>query len=526
MTDLTNLGIAAIRDGVRDGQFKAREVAEAFNAKVAGARALNAFLVETPEHALAAADAADAARAAGETLKPLAGVPIGMKDLFATKGVATTAASKILEGFVPPYESTVSQNLWNAGAGMLGKLNLDQFAMGSSNETSAFGNVISPWRPTVFRGAKSDATYHKLSAENPDFKTLYHEDGSVSLIRTIELAPGGSSGGSSTAVSAGLAPGATGTDTGGSIRQPAAFTGISGIKPTYGRCSRWGTIAFASSLDQAGPMARDVRDCAIMLEAMAGFDAKDATSLKLDVPNWEAALSADLKGKKVGVPKEYRVDGMPVEIEALWQQGIAWLRDAGAEIVEVSLPHTKYALPAYYIIAPAEASSNLARYDGVRYGLRDLPEGAGLQDMYAATRAAGFGDEVKRRILIGTYVLSAGFYDAYYTQAQKVRTLIARDFERAFEQCDVLLTPTAPSAAFALGEKQADPLAMYLNDVFTVPASLAGLPAMSVPGGLDKDGLPLGLQIIGKPLDEQGVLNASLAIEQRAGFTARPQAWW
>jgi len=493
MTDLTTLGIAAIRDGVRDGQFKAREVAEAFNAKVAGARALNAFLVETPDHALAAADAADAARAAGETLKPLAGVPIGMKDLFATKGVATTAASKILEGFVPPYESTVSQNLWNAGAGMLGKLNLDQFAMGSSNETSAFGNVISPWR-------------------RPN--------------DTAALAPGGSSGGSSTAVSADLAPGATGTDTGGSIRQPAAFTGISGIKPTYGRCSRWGTIAFASSLDQAGPMARDVRDCAIMLEAMAGFDAKDATSLKLDVPNWEAALSADLKGKRVGVPKEYRVDGMPAEIEALWQQGIDWLRDAGAEIVEVSLPHTKYALPAYYIIAPAEASSNLARYDGVRYGLRDLPEGAGLQDMYAATRAAGFGDEVKRRILIGTYVLSAGFYDAYYTQAQKVRTLIARDFERAFEQCDVLLTPTAPSAAFALGEKQADPLAMYLNDVFTVPASLAGLPAMSVPGGLDKDGLPLGLQIIGKPLDEQGVLNAGLAIEQRAGFTARPQAWW
>lgn len=493
MTDLTTLGIAAIRDGVRDGQFKAREVAEAFNAKVAGADALNAFLVKTPEHALAAADAADAARAAGETLKPLAGVPIGMKDLFATKGVATTAASKILEGFVPPYESTVSQNLWNAGAGMLGKLNLDQFAMGSSNETSAFGNVISPWR-------------------RPN--------------DTAPLAPGGSSGGSSTAVSAGLAPGATGTDTGGSIRQPAAFTGISGIKPTYGRCSRWGTIAFASSLDQAGPMARDVRDCAIMLEAMAGFDAKDATSLKLDVPNWEAALSTDLKGKRVGVPKEYRVDGMPAEIEALWQQGIDWMRDAGAEIVEVSLPHTKYALPAYYIIAPAEASSNLARYDGVRYGLRDLPEGAGLQDMYAATRAAGFGDEVKRRILIGTYVLSAGFYDAYYTQAQKVRTLIARDFERAFEQCDVLLTPTAPSAAFVLGEKQADPLAMYLNDVFTVPASLAGLPAMSVPGGLDKDGLPLGLQIIGKALDEQGVLNASLAIEQRAGFTARPQAWW
>ena len=494
MTELTNLGIAAIRNGVRDGDFSAREVATAFNAAVAAAKPLNAFLVETPDHALAAADAADKARAAGETLKPMAGVPIGMKDLFCTKGVATTASSHILEGFTPEYESTVSQNLWNAGAGMLGKLNMDQFAMGSSNETSYFGNVISPWR---------------------------RSDGG-----NADLAPGGSSGGSSAAVAAGLAPGATGTDTGGSIRQPAAFVGISGIKPTYGRCSRWGTIAFASSLDQAGPMARDVRDCAIMLEAMAGFDAKDATSLDLPVPQWEAGLNASLAGKRVGIPKEYRVDGMPAEIEALWQQGIAWLKDAGAEIVDVSLPHTKYALPAYYIIAPAEASSNLARYDGVRYGLRDLPDGANLQEMYAKTRAEGFGDEVKRRILIGTYVLSAGFYDAYYTQAQKVRTLIARDFERAWEVCDVLLTPTAPSAAFALGEKSADPLAMYLNDVFTVPSSLAGLPAMSVPGGLDASGLPLGLQIIGKPLDEQGVLNAALAIEERAGFTARPTRWW
>jgi aspartyl-tRNA(Asn)/glutamyl-tRNA(Gln) amidotransferase subunit A len=494
MTHLTDLGIAGIRDGFRTGAFSAREVAEAFNANVAAARTLNAFLVETPDHALAAADAADAARAAGEPAKPLAGVPIGMKDLFCTRGVPTTAASEILGGFTPTYESTVSQNLWDAGAGMLGKLNMDQFAMGSSNETSAFGNVISPWR---------------------------RKDGG-----NAALAPGGSSGGSSSAVAARLCPGATGTDTGGSIRQPAAFTGISGIKPTYGRCSRWGTIAFASSLDQAGPMARDVTDCAIMLEAMAGFDAKDATSLKLDVPRWEAGLSADLRGKRVGIPKEYRVDGMPGEIETLWRQGIDWLRDAGAEIVEVSLPHTKYALPAYYIIAPAEASSNLARYDGVRYGLRDLPEGAGLQDMYAATRADGFGPEVKRRILIGTYVLSAGFYDAYYTQAQKVRTLIARDFEQAWERCDVLLTPTAPSAAFALGEKSADPIAMYLNDVFTVPSSLAGLPAMSVPGGLDQDGLPLGLQIIGRPLDEQGVLNAGLAIEQRAGFTARPESWW
>ncbi|MCW6529296.1 Asp-tRNA(Asn)/Glu-tRNA(Gln) amidotransferase subunit GatA [Sphingomonas sp. MMSM20] len=494
MTILTDLGIRQIRDGVRAGEFSAREVADAFIVAVSRAKPLNAFLVETPDHAIAAANAADAARAAGEALKPLAGVPIGMKDLFCTKGVPSTAASHILEGFTPTYESTVSQKLWDAGAGMLGKLNMDQFAMGSSNETSAFGNVVSPWR---------------------------RNDGG-----NAALAPGGSSGGSSAAVAARIAPGATGTDTGGSIRQPAAFTGISGIKPTYGRCSRWGVIAFASSLDQAGPMARDVRDCAIMLEAMTGFDPKDATSLNLPVPTWEANLNASLAGKRVGVPREYRVDGMPAEIEALWQQGIEWMRDAGAEVVEVSLPHTKYALPAYYIIAPAEASSNLARYDGVRYGLRDLPDGANLQQMYAATRADGFGDEVKRRILIGTYVLSAGFYDAYYTQAQKVRTLIARDFEAAWEKCDVLLTPTAPSAAFALGEKQADPLAMYLNDVFTVPASLAGLPAMSVPGGVDAAGLPLGLQIIGKPLDEQSVLDAALAIEERAGFVARPHAWW
>ena len=493
MTNLTDLGIADIRDGVAAGSFSAREVATAFNDAIVAGRALNAYLVETPELALAAADAADAAKASGD-LKPLSGVPLGIKDLFCTKGVETTAASGILKGFVPQYESTISAKLFDAGAGMLGKLNMDQFAMGSSNETSAFGNVISPWK---------------------------RNDGG-----NAALAPGGSSGGSSSAVSARMAPGATGTDTGGSIRQPAAFTGISGIKPTYGRCSRWGTIAFASSLDQAGPMARDVRDCAIMLEAMSGFDPKDATSLDLSVPAWEKSLSGDLKGKKVGVPKEYRVDGMPPEIEALWQQGIDYVKDAGAEIVEVSLPHTKYALPTYYIIAPAEASSNLARYDGVRYGLRDLPDGANLQQMYAATRADGFGAEVKRRIMIGTYVLSAGFYDAYFTKAQKVRALIVRDFEQAFATCDVLLTPTAPSAAFGLGEKSDDPLAMYLNDVFTVPSSLAGLPAMSVPGGLDGQGLPLGLQIIGRALDEQSVLNAGLAIEQRAGFTARPGQWW
>ena len=495
MSEITELGVKAIRDGVAGGEFTAREVAEAFNANVAAAaEALNAFIVATPDKAMEAAEKVDADRAAGKPLGKMAGVPIGMKDLFATQGVQTTAASHILEGFVPEYESTVSHKLWDAGAGMLGKLNLDQFAMGSSNETSYFGNVASPWR----RSGGDNAV----------------------------LAPGGSSGGSSAAVAARLCPAATGTDTGGSIRQPAAFTGITGIKPTYGRCSRWGVVAFASSLDQAGPMARSVEDCAIMLEAMAGFDPKDSTSLDLPVPEWSASLDADLKGKKVGIPREYRMEGTDEEILQSWEQGIAWLKDAGADVVDITLPHTKYALPAYYIIAPAEASSNLARYDGVRYGLRELPEGANLQEMYAATRAAGFGDEVKRRILIGTYVLSAGFYDAYYTQAQKVRALIARDFAQAWAQCDVLLAPTTPTAAFALGEKLDDPLAMYLNDVFSVPASLAGLPAMSVPAGLNSEGLPLGLQIIGKAFDEQGVLNAGLAIEQRAQFAAKPERWW
>ena len=494
MTDFSRLGVAAIRDGVADGAFKAVEVAEALNARVSAAKALNAFILETPEKAIEAAQAVDADRAAGKPVGKMAGVPIGMKDLFCTEGVQTTAASHILEGFVPTYESTVSANLWKAGAGMLGKLNMDQFAMGSSNETSYFGNVISPWR---------------------------RNDGG-----NAALAPGGSSGGSSSAIAARLCPAATGTDTGGSIRQPAAFVGISGIKPTYGRCSRWGVVAFASSLDQAGPMARDVRDCAIMLEAMAGFDPKDSTSLDLPVPAWESGLNSDLKGKRIGIPKEYRLDGIDEDISKMWDNGIAWLKDAGADIVDISLPHTKYALPAYYIIAPAEASSNLARYDGVRFGLRDLPEGAGLQDMYAATRAAGFGEEVRRRIMIGTYVLSAGFYDAYYTQAQKVRALIARDFDNAWASCDLILAPTAPSAAFGLGEKNADPLSMYLNDVFAVPASLAGLPAMSVPGGLSKEGLPMGLQIIGKALDEQAVLNAGLAIEQRSGFTAEAGEWW
>ncbi len=494
MSDLTNLGVKDIRDGVAGGSFTAREVAEAFNAAVAEAAELNSFIVTTPDHAIAAAEAVDAKRASGGDLGKMGGVPIGMKDLFATEGVQTTAASHILEGFVPPYESTVSRKLWEAGAGMLGKLNLDQFAMGSSNETSYFGKVVSPWRKNG--GANTD------------------------------MSPGGSSGGSSTAVAARIAPAATGTDTGGSIRQPAAFAGICGIKPTYGRCSRWGVVAFASSLDQAGPMARSVEDCAIMLEAMAGFDPKDATSLQVEVPEWEAGLSADLRGKRIGIPREYRMEGTDAQILDSWEQGKAWLRDAGAEIVDISLPHTKYALPAYYIVAPAEASSNLARYDGVRYGLRDLPEKAGLQDMYAATRAAGFGDEVKRRILIGTYVLSAGFYDAYYTQAQKIRTLVARDFEQAWAQCDAILAPTTPTASFALGSLEDDPLTMYLNDVFAVPASLAGLPAMSVPATLNSDGLPLGLQIVGKPFDEQGVLNAGLAIEQRAKFDAQPEKWW
>ncbi|HEY7005200.1 MAG TPA: Asp-tRNA(Asn)/Glu-tRNA(Gln) amidotransferase subunit GatA, partial [Sphingomicrobium sp.] len=436
MTELTTKTIAELRDGFRSGEFSAREIAESFNAAVEAAKLLNAYTVTTPDDALAAAEVADEARGSGEP-GSLAGIPLGIKDLFATQGVATTSGSRILKGFKPPYESTVSANLRKAGAGMLGKLNMDEFAMGSSNETSAYGPVISPWRR---KGSN------------------------------VGLTPGGSSGGSAAAVAADIAPGATGTDTGGSIRQPAAFAGICGIKPTYGRCSRWGIVAFASSLDQAGPMAKTVRDGAILLEAMAGFDPKDSTSLDLPVPKWEANLSSNLSGKRVGIPKEYRIDGVPEDINRLWDHGIEWLRDAGASPVEISLPHTKYALPTYYIIAPAEASSNLARYDGVRYGLR--VDGEGLNGMYSATRAEGFGDEVKRRIMIGTYVLSAGFYDAYFTKAQKVRALIKQDFRKAFGQCDVILTPTAPSAAFGIGETT-DPLAMYLNDVFAVPASLA-----------------------------------------------------
>jgi aspartyl-tRNA(Asn)/glutamyl-tRNA(Gln) amidotransferase subunit A len=487
MTALTDLTITEARQGLRARQFSACEMARAHIEAVAAARPLNAFLAETPERALAMAKASDARLAKGEALA-LDGVPLAIKDLFCTEGVPTTAGSRILEGFKPPYESTVTAKLWQAGAVMLGKTNMDEFAMGSSSVTSAYGKVESPWR----RPGDNRA-----------------------------LVPGGSSGGSAAAVAARAAIAATGTDTGGSIRQPASFCGIVGMKPTYGRCSRWGIVAFASSLDQAGPMTRSVRDAAILLRAMAGHDPKDSTSAPLPVPDFEAALSGDIRGLKIGIPREYRVDGMPPEIEALWQRGIGWIKAAGAEPVEISLKLTPYALATYYIIAPAEASSNLARYDGVRFGLR-VP-GASLDDMYENTRAAGFGAEVRRRILIGTYVLSAGYYDAYYLKAQKVRALIARDFTEAFARCDAILTPTAPSAAFAIGDKMDDPIAMYLNDVFTVPASLAGLPAISVPAGLSADGLPLGLQIIGRGFDEETTLRVAGVVETAADFKARPQ---
>jgi len=487
MAPLTHLTIAEARAGLEARKFSARELAEAHVKAVEAMRPLNAFLTETPERALAMADAADARLKAGAG-GLLEGIPLAIKDLFCTEGVRTTAASKILGNFVPPYESTVTANLWRAGAVMLGKTNLDEFAMGSSNMTSAFGPVENPWR------RKGDN--HKL-------------------------VPGGSSGGSAAAVAVRAALGAIGTDTGGSIRQPAAFTGTVGMKPTYGRCSRWGIVAFASSLDQAGPMTRTVRDGALMLRAMAGHDPKDSTSVPRPVPDYVAALTGNIRGLKVGIPKEYRVDGMPAEIEALWQQGIAWMKAAGAEIRNISLPHTKYALPAYYIVAPAEASSNLARYDGVRYGLRE--SGEGLIDMYEKSRGAGFGREVRRRVMIGTYVLSAGYYDAYYLKAQRVRARIAEDFKRAYEQVDVILTPATPGAAFAAGEKMDDPIAMYLNDVFTVPVNLSGLPGISVPAGLNAEGLPLGLQLIGRAFDEETMLRAAEVLERAAGFKALPQ---
>ena len=490
MSDLTKLTLKAALEGLKAKAFSSREITAAHIAAIEAARPLNAFVLETPDQALAMADAADARLAAGQG-GPLEGAPLGIKDLFCTQGVRTTACSRILGDFKPTYESTVTSQLWRDGAVMLGKLNMDEFAMGSSNETSAFGPVINPWRS---RGSNRP------------------------------LAPGGSSGGSATAVSANLALGATATDTGGSIRQPASLTGTVGIKPTYGRCSRWGVVAFASSLDQAGPIAKTVEDAAILLTSMSGHDPKDSTSLPVGVPDFAGFVGKSVKGLRIGVPKEYRADGMPAEIEALWAEGVAWLKDAGCEIVEVSLPHTKYALPAYYIIAPAEASSNLARYDGMRYGLR--VDGANLTEVYEATRAAGFGEEVKRRVLIGAYVLSAGYYDAYYLKALKVRRRIADDFDQAFQKVDALLTPTAPSAAFGLGENAADPVAMYLNDVFTVTVNLAGLPGLSLPAGLDAQGLPLGLQLIGKALDEGTLFQLGSAMEKAANFRARPEPWW
>ncbi|WP_138933713.1 Asp-tRNA(Asn)/Glu-tRNA(Gln) amidotransferase subunit GatA [Roseovarius arcticus] len=495
MTELNKLTIADARDALRKGDVTSAELTGACLTAIEGAGALNAFVHDTSDKAREMAAAADARLKDGDA-PAMCGIPLGIKDLFCTRGVPGQAASGILEGFVPEYESTVTQNLWDAGAVMLGKLNMDEFAMGSSNETSVYGNVINPWR--------------RAGSDTP-------------------LTPGGSSGGSAAAVAADLCLGATGTDTGGSIRQPAAFTGITGIKPTYGRCSRWGVVAFASSLDQAGPMTKTVRDAAIMLGAMCSHDAKDSTSADIPVPDFEAALSGDVRGKVIGIPKEYRMDGMPPEIEKLWADGTAMLKDAGAEVRDISLPHTKYALPAYYVIAPAEASSNLARYDGVRYGHRaKLAPGDGITEMYEKTRAEGFGAEVQRRVMVGTYVLSAGFYDAYYNRARKVRTLIKRDFEQVFEAgVDAILTPATPSAAFGLGEMtSADPVQMYLNDVFTVTVNLAGLPGISVPAGQDAAGLPLGLQLIGRPWEEGDLLNCAYALERAAGFVAKPEKWW
>ncbi|MCA0947955.1 Asp-tRNA(Asn)/Glu-tRNA(Gln) amidotransferase subunit GatA [Yangia mangrovi] len=495
MTELTKMKLAEARDALRKGDVTSVELTEACLSAIEGADALGAFVHKTPEIALEQAKAADARIKAGDA-PSMCGLPIGVKDLFCTKGVASQASSAILEGFKPEYESTVTSQLFDAGAVMLGKLNMDEFAMGSSSENSCYGPAVNPWK--------------RSGDDTP-------------------LTPGGSSGGSASAVAADLCLAATGTDTGGSIRQPAAFTGITGIKPTYGRCSRWGIIAYASSLDQAGPMTKDVRDAAIMLQAMCGHDPKDSTSADLPVPDFEAMLTGDIRGKTIGIPKEYRVEGMPEEISKLWDEGAKMLADAGAKVVEISLPHTKYALPAYYVIAPAEASSNLARYDGVRYGHRaKLAQGEGINDMYEKTRAEGFGLEVQRRIMVGTYVLSAGFYDAYYNRARKVRTLIKKDFEDAFAAgVDAILAPATPSSAFGIGEmKTADPVQMYLQDVFTVTLNLAGLPGVAVPTGLDSKGLPLGLQLIGRPWEEGDLLNTAYALEQAAGFVAKPAKWW
>jgi aspartyl-tRNA(Asn)/glutamyl-tRNA(Gln) amidotransferase subunit A len=488
---LTGLTLKGALDGLAAKSFSAEELAQAHLDAISAANPhLNAYVLETPDQALAMARASDTRRAAGDA-GPLDGIALGIKDLFCTEGVRSTAASKILGDFIPPYESTVTANLWRDGAVMLGKLNMDEFAMGSSNETSAFGPVTNPWRAE--------------GSNRP-------------------LTPGGSSGGSAAAVAADLCLAATATDTGGSIRQPAAFTGTVGVKPTYGRCSRYGVVAFASSLDQAGPITKTVEDAAILLRSMAGHDPKDSTSLDVETPDFASFVGRSVKGLRVGVPDEYRLDAMPAEIAALWDQGVDWLKRAGCEIKRVSLPHTKYALPTYYIVAPAEASSNLARYDGMRFGLRE--DGANLAEVYENTRAAGFGEEVKRRILIGTYVLSAGYYDAYYIKAQKVRRRIADDFDAAFLEVDALLTPTAPSAAFALGDRVSDPVAMYLNDVFTVTTNLAGLPGVSVPAGLDSGGLPLGLQLIGRALDEGTLFSLAGALEDAAAFRAKPTPWW
>ena len=493
MSDLMKLTLSEARDALRAGQTTAVELTEASLSAIAASKPLNAFVHDTSDIALTQAAAADLRLKSGDA-PDMCGLPIGIKDLFCTKGVPTQAASAILKGFIPEYESTVSQKLFDAGAVMVGKLNMDEFAMGSSNETSTYGNAVNPWK-----------------------------------VDDRELTPGGSSGGSAAAVAAETCLAATGTDTGGSIRQPAAFTGITGIKPTYGRCSRWGIVAFASSLDQAGPITKDVRDASIMLEAMCGFDIKDSTSMNLPVPNFEAALTGDIRGKTIGIPKEYRVEGMPDALETLWSEGTAMLRDAGAIVKDISLPHTKYALPAYYVIAPAEASSNLARYDGVRFGHRaKLEAGDGITEMYEKTRAEGFGAEVQRRVMVGTYVLSAGFYDAYYNRARRVRALIKKDFDIVFAAgVDAILTPSTPSSAFGLGEmSDVDPLQMYLFDVFTVTVNLAGLPGISVPAGLDPKGLPLGLQLIGKPWEEGDLLNTAFALEKALGFNAKPNQWW
>ncbi|AQX19712.1 Asp-tRNA(Asn)/Glu-tRNA(Gln) amidotransferase subunit GatA [Bartonella sp. WD16.2] len=493
MTDLTTLTIAQARDVLTKGDLKATELTEAYLKAIELANpTLNVYVAVTAEQATKMAAESDnrfAKRQAGI----LEGIPLGIKDLFATQDVHTQACSYILDGFKPKYESTVTANLWKDGAVMLGKLNMDEFAMGSSNETSHYGPVINPWRK-------------KGSDE--------------------KLVPGGSSGGSAAAVAARLCAGATATDTGGSIRQPAAFTGTVGIKPTYGRCSRWGTIAYASSLDQAGPIGRDVRDCAIMLKSMASFDDKDSTSINVPVPDYENYIGRSIKGMKIGIPKEYYIEGMSAEIMDLWQKGMDWLKEAGAQIIDISLPHTKYALPAYYVVAPAEASSNLARYDGVRFGLR-IP-GKDVIEMYENTRSSGFGDEVKRRVLIGTYVLSAGYYDAYYLRAQKVRTLIKRDFDQCFAAgIDAILTPTTPASAFGIADEKIknDTIAMYLNDICTVSVNMAGLPGISIPAGLSLNGLPLGLQLIGKPFAEEIVFQIAYIIEQAAG-TLNVEKWW